>query len=302
MAQEATEQSSEETTSTTDKAEALGKIPLFALLDASERAALAERIDLVEAKKGKTLFQYGDPGDSMFMVLQGEVELWFKNKTGERISLETAHEGDFFGEISLLDGGSRNANATVTQDLEALVVDRGDLDEFLRIKPAAAMDLLTATGKRLRETSRLLRSTATRNPNEEAADTRSTVQKVADWIADFSGSLNFLFIHLAIFAVWIGLNVPPMVHKDPNGNYVGSFAGTGFDPFPFGLLTMCVSLEAIVLSVFVLLSQNRQAARDRVRNDIEFDVNLKAEMQIAHMHEKIDRLTEELLKRLADKK
>jgi uncharacterized membrane protein len=124
--------------------------------------------------------------------------------------------------------------------------------------------------------------------------------KVADWIADFSGSLSFLFIHLGIFFVWIVLNVPPFVHKDPSGNHVRNFAFAGCDPFPFGLLTMSVSLEAIVLSVFVLLSQNRQVARDRLRNDIEFDVNLKAEMQIAHLHEKFDRMTEEILKRLGN--
>ena len=149
--------------SSSEKVDALGRTPLFTLLDTSERAALAERIDFVKVAKGKTLFTYGDPGDSMYIVLSGAVELWFKNNTGEKIVLETATEGHFFGEVSLLDGGSRNASATVTEDLEALIVDRGDLDEFLKIKPTAAMDLLTATGKRLRETSRLLRHTASRN-------------------------------------------------------------------------------------------------------------------------------------------
>lgn len=272
----------------TDKAEVLANVPLFALLDAQERATLAERLELVEAPKGKTLFSTGEPGDSMFIVIKGAVEIWFKNNTGEKIVLETARETEFFGEVSLLDGGSRTASATVLEDLEALVVDRGDLDEFVKLKPHAAMDMLTATGKRLRETSRLLRHTASRNANEEAEDTRTTVMKVADWIADFSGSLNFLFMHLGIFFVWIILNVKPLVDTKAGG----------FDPFPFGLLTMAVSLEAIVLSVFVLLSQNRQVARDRVRNDIEFDVNLKSEMQITHMHEKVDRLAEQILARL----
>lgn len=278
-------------------ADLLKEIPLFSLLDASERSVLAQRIDLEKHVKGKTLFNAGDPGESMYMVTKGMVEVWFKNNTGEKIVLERANAGDFFGEISLLDGGARTASATVTEDLEALVIDRGDLDEFLAIKPHAAMELLTATGKRLRETSRLLRHTASRNANEEEIDTRTTVMKVADWISEFSGSLNFLFIHLGIFFVWIMLNLPPFVHK-VGDDYVASYPGAGFDPFPFGLLTMCVSLEAIVLSVFVLLSQSRQAARDRVRNDIEFDVNLKSEMQIAHMHEKIDHLAEELLKKL----
>jgi len=132
------------------------------------------------------------------------------------------------------------------------------------------MDLLAATGRRLRHNAMIIRNAATRNANEEIADNRSTVMKVADWIAEFSGSLPFLFIHIVGFAIWILLNV----HVLPFGN---------FDPFPFGFLTLVVSLEAIILSVFVLLSQNRQVARDKVRGDIEYDVNLKAEMQISNM-------------------
>ena len=270
-------------------ADMLAEVPLFSLLDEQERSTLAERIDLVQVAKETTLFQRGDPGDSLYIVKAGEVQIFFKNDTGHTIVLETAKPGDFFGEISLLDGGARTASARVTEDLEALVVDRGDLDELFRLRPAAAMDLMTATGKRLRETTRLLRGTASRNINEATEDRRTKVMKVADWISDFSGSLPFLFIHIGVFFVWIVLNVEPLA-KTPAG---------GFDPFPFGLLTMWVSLEAIILSVFVLLSQNRQVARDRVRNDIEYDVNLRAELEIAHLHEKVDRMTADILGRLA---
>ena len=220
------------------------------------------------------------------MVTSGEVEIFFKNDTGDRIVLETAIPGHFFGEISLLDAGPRTASALAVSEVTALEVDRDDLDEFLRVKPAAAMDLLAATGRRLRETAKLLRHTASRNVNEETEDKRSTVMKVADWISDFSGSLPFLFLHLGAFFFWIILNSGPLARFG------------GFDPYPYGLLTMSVSLEAIVLSVFVLLSQNRQVARDRVRNDIEYQVNLKAELEIAHMHEKVDHMHAEILARL----
>jgi len=270
-------------------AEALADVPLFALLDEHERAILASQVDLVQLPAGEFIFNYGEPGDSMYIVCSGAVEIFFKNDTGDRIVLETARAGDFFGEISLLDGGPRTASALVLEDLEALCVDREDLDELLRLKPTAASDLLAATGKRLRESSRLLRHTASRNVNKEHEDHRTAVMRVADWISDFSGSLPFLFIHLGLFLVWIVLNVPPLVRGELGG----------FDPFPFGLLTMAVSLEAIVLSVFVLLSQNRQVERERVRNDIEFDINLKAELQIHHMHEKVDQLQEVLFDKLA---
>ena len=263
----------------------LAEVSLFALLDDQERALLAERVETVKFDEGAVIFNVGDPGDSMFIVTAGEVQLSVKTKTGEEMFLESPGPGEFFGEISLLDEGPRTATARAKCPVVAIENDRGDLDELFRLAPAAAMDLLAATGRRLRHNAAIIRNAATRNANEEIADNRSTVMKVADWIAEFSGSLPFLFIHIVIFALWIVLNV----HLLPFGN---------FDPFPFGFLTLVVSLEAIILSVFVLLSQNRQVARDKVRGDIEYDVNLKAEMQISNMHEKFDTMYSEVQKRL----
>lgn len=266
--------------------ELLSEVPFFQLLDDQERMALAESLELVKLSVGQVLFNYGDPGDSLYIVRTGEVEIFFKDDTGQRIVLETASAGDFFGELSLLDSGARSASAVVVQDLEALRLDREDLDRFLRSHPAAALDLLTVMGRRLRSNVERLRHTASRNVNEEIQDQRTRVQKVADWIAEFSGGMPFLAINAGLFFVWIVLNldlVPGI---------------KAFDPFPFGLLTMAVSLEAIFLSIFVLISQNRQAAKDRVRSDIEYDVNLKAELEIAHLHEKVDHMHVEMLSRL----
>jgi uncharacterized membrane protein len=265
----------------------LAEVPFFQLLDEQERADLLTQLDVVSFPAGKVIFNVGDPGDSLYLIRSGEVEVFFKNDTGERIVLEHGARGDFFGELSLLDGGPRTASVVVTEDLEALRLERSDLDEFLRRRPDAALDLLTVTGRRLRQNTALLRRTATRNVNEEVEDRRTAVQKAADWIADFSGSIPFLMIHVILFAGWIGWNtlLPTTMW---------------FDEFPFGLLTTAVSLEAIILSVFVLLSQNRQAAKDRVRADIEYDVNLKAELEIAHLHEKVDHLNAEMLARLTN--
>ena len=261
----------------------LAEVPLFKLLDDDERAALAEHLDVVRQPAGRVMWEVGEPGDSLFVVRSGEVEIFVKDDTGERIVLERPTTGDYFGELSLLDEGGRSASVVVTKDLEALCLDRGGLEKFLSMKPAAALDMLAAMGHRLRQTGEMLRHTASRNVNEEMEDKRTTVQKSADWIAEFSGSISFLLIHVALFTVWIVWNALPEV---------------GFDPYPYGLLTMCVSLEAIFLSVFVLLSQNRQAAKDRVRADIEYGVNLKAELEIAHLHEKLDRLNSQSLARL----
>ncbi|MEY2440348.1 MAG: family transcriptional regulator, cyclic receptor protein [Verrucomicrobiota bacterium] len=268
------------------EADLLKEVPLFQLLDDHERSELAGQLDVVAFGAGETVFNYGEPGDAIYVISSGEVEVFFKNDTGERIVLEVATRGDFFGELSMLDQGTRSASVVATQETQALRLDRNDLEKFLSLRPGAAMDILTAMGKRHRETVERLRHTATRNVNEEHEDHRTLVQKSADWIAGFAGSIPFLLIHVGIFAFWLIVNwlhIPGVPQ---------------FDPYPFGFLTLAVSLEAIFLSVFVLLSQNRQAAKDRVHADIEYDVNLKAELEIAHLHEKIDRLTGDVLVRL----
>jgi CRP/FNR family cyclic AMP-dependent transcriptional regulator len=272
------------------RSEVLASVPLFALLDPAQLSQLAARVDEIREPKGTLLFRAGDPGDAMYVVLEGRVELFFTNNTGQRVLLEEAVSCDFFGEMSLFDSGPRTTSALVTEPLLALLIDHDDLKEFVFASPQAALDLMAAMGRRLRETTRLLRSAVSRNINEETEDKRTSVQRAADWIADFSGSLTFLFIHIVLFAVWIALNVAPLTDTS-----IG-----GWDPFPFGLLTMCVSLEAIILSVFVLLSQNRQVSRDRVRNDIEYEVNLKSELEITQLHHKVDQLYEQFGRRLAN--
>lgn len=270
----------------------LAEVPFFELLSEDERLALAAQVDVVRFPAGAKVFEYGDPGDALYVIRTGQTEVYVRDDTGKRIVLEAPGPGDFFGEISLLDNGPRTAGVIAVDAVEAIRVDRHDLERLLASHPTAALRLLTATGRRLRKAAELLRHTASRNVNKEAEDTRTGVQRAADWIAEFSGSILFLLLHLAWFAAWILLNT----RLGPALPLVSRVAG--FDPFPFGLLTMVVSLEAIVLSVFVLLSQNRQTAKDRIRSDVEYDVNLKAELEIAHLHEKVDHMNSSVLSRL----
>lgn len=267
-------------------ADLLKEVSLFQFLDERERADLAAQLEVVSLREGEVLFQIGEPGEALFVIRSGEAEVFFKNDTGERLVLEVVTAGDFVGELSLLDRGSRSATVVATKPTEALRLDREGLEQFLMVRPQAAMDLLAAMGRRLRVSADRLRHTASRNVNEEVEDHRSIVQKAADWIAEFAGSISFLMIHVGWFGSWLLVNSV-------------KFPGIPqFDPFPFGLLTLTVSLEAIFLSVFVLLSQNRQAAKEHVRSDIEYEVNLKAELEIAHLHEKMDRLTADVLLRM----
>ncbi len=264
----------------------LSEVAFFQLLDDAERKALAAVLDQTTARKGETIFKFGDPGDSLYLVRLGKVELFAKDHAGEKITFNTAEPGDLFGELSLLDGGPRTASALALEDTELLVLDRDDLLLFFRNEPHAALDMLAVMGQRIRKTDELLRGRVSRNVNEEVEDKRTVVQKAADWIAEFSGSIPFLAIHAMLFTAWIIWNI----------NVIPDLAV--FDPFPFGLLTMSVSLEAIILSVLVLLSQNRQVAKDRIRSDIEYEVNLKAELEVAQLHEKVDDLHAEVLARL----
>lgn len=262
----------------------LAEVPLFQLLDADERAALAQMMEQASIAAGDVIFREGEPGDRMYVVCSGAVELTTTDKLGQKLVLTTAARGDLFGELSLLDQGARNARATVLEAAELLVLDRATLMDFIRRKPDAALDMMAVMGGRMRTTTNRLRQLATRNANEEMATKVTALDRLTDIIAAFSGSLIFLALHGVWFLIWVAINTLPGL--------------PAFDPFPFGLLTMCVSLEAIFLSVIVLLSQNRQASKDRIRADVEYDVNLKAELEVSHLHEKVDQLQAALLSRL----
>lgn len=265
----------------------LNEVPIFQLLDPDERELLAQHLDEVSFEAGQKIFSKGDPGDSIYVVNLGEVLMSFEDTTGERVVLETAQPGDFFGELSLLDGGPRSSDATAIAETHALRVDRGDLELLFKQHPDAALDFLTVMGRRLRESTRLLQYRQMRNPNQEIEQQQTPLLRFADGVAEFSGRFSFLLAHVGWFAVWIILNA-------------GILSGLrAFDPFPFGLLTMVVSLEAIFLSCIVLISQNRQAAKDRIRSDVEFEANIKAGREVSQLHIKLDHFYEELSRRLA---
>ncbi len=267
--------------------ELLATVPLFKLLNDDERADLEGVLESRTFARDDKVFSLGEPGDSMYIVGTGRVELFVKDNTGAKIILTVCDAGQIFGELSLFDGGARTASAVCIEDSTLLVLDRDDLLTFLRRHPDAALDLLTMMGQRMRGADEMLRRRVSRNINEEMQIRSTPIEKVADVIAEFSGSLSFLFLNAAWFTIWIVWNTMPFLRH--------------FDEYPFGFLTMMVSLEAIFLSIFVLVSQNRQAAKDRLRADAEYEVNLKAELEITHLHEKVDFLTEELLVRLPRK-
>ena len=249
-------------------------------LGAQEKLGLAEKIDLLSYSAGDAIFSYGDPGHALYIVRSGEVEIFIKNDQGEKIVLEISRPGDVFGEISLLDDGPRTAWVSALSDTEVLRLDREHFEEYVRQYTPAALNLLSVAARRLRKADEVIRRTVTRNVNDVAAEQRTPLTRLAEGVPALTGSLGSVLFHALFFGAWIALNLGLIGQR------------RAFDAYPFEFLSVIVSLEAIFLTLFVLTSQNRQRARDRIRADIEFESSMNTEMKIAYLHEKIDKLTE----------
>jgi CRP/FNR family cyclic AMP-dependent transcriptional regulator len=245
-----------------------------------ERCALAERIDLLQFSPGQNIFNYGDPGNALYIIRSGEVEIFIRNDQGEKIVLETSKPGDIFGEVSLIDNGPRTAWVTAIGNVELLRLDRAHFEDYLREYTPAALNLLSVIARRLRKSDDVIRRTVARNVNDVAAEQANFLTRLADAVPALAGNLSSTIVHLLFFGGWIVINL-------------SLFSGlTAFDPYPFEFMSVFISVEAIFLTLFVLTSQNRQRARDRIRSDIEFETSINTETKIAYLHEKIDRLTE----------
>src|SRR6266496_4547063 len=233
----------------TNTAQLLAEIPLFSTMDDEERRELRAIMRERSFQPGQVVMAANDPEASFFIVEQGELEVWPTDTDGKKVVLEVLGPGKVYGNLFMFSEETRSANATTSGELVTLELGREAFFDFLRRRPDTAIDVLVELGQRLKDTDNILRTRVSRNANEEHDENISLGQRVADIIADFSGSLAFLLINLAVFVVWIVANTvgPAIWH---------------YDPYPFQFLTMAVSLEAIFLSIFVLISQNRQAAKD----------------------------------------
>lgn len=261
----------------------LKSIPFFESLAPEEMKELSEVLDEKIFPKGETIFQFGRMGDSLYIVLEGEVELFIRDISGDKILLTTAQPGEFFGELSLFDQGPRTATAIACEESKLLILHRQDLLNFLKKRPDASLNLLAILSQRIRKTNDLLQMRVVRNVNEEIDQEMTRTQRMANAISSFSGSIPFLILNVFFFTGWVLLNTNLIPFMRP------------FDPYPFGFLTMAVSLEAIFLSIFVLLAQNLQASKDRLRSNIEYEINLKAELEITYLHKKIDQMNVEIM-------
>jgi CRP/FNR family transcriptional regulator, cyclic AMP receptor protein len=258
----------------------LTEIPIFAPLDDQERAAVAELLEARAYREGEVLFSFGDAGDSMHIIRTGRVQIYVENTLGDQIVLGEIGQGECFGEISMIDGGSRTATAIALEPVETLTLTRGHLLTLFARHPHSALDLLAVVGRRLRATDELLRSHVARNTNVQEAELLTLGQRVADRVAAFGGSWSFILLFGAVIAVWLAVNLLATMRP--------------FDPFPFILLNLVLSTLAAFQAPVIMMSQNRQAFKDRLNAEADYQVNLKAELEVAHLHKKVDRMYEEI--------
>jgi len=259
----------------------IGEVPIFGLLDDEEREALAQMMDCRDFKEGEVIFHYGDSGGEIFILRNGSVELFIESMEGQKIVISENEKGDVIGELSFLDGGARTATALAREATQTLVMHRDRLLEFIDKHPHAAMDLLTAVGRRLRATDELLRTQVSRNPNLEEEERLTFGQRIADKVASFGGSWTFIIIFGVILAVWVVINSTALFAKH-------------FDPYPYILLNLFLSMIASVQAPVIMMSQNRLSSKDRLKSDLDYEVNLKAELEVAHLHRKVDHIYERL--------
>jgi CRP/FNR family cyclic AMP-dependent transcriptional regulator len=259
----------------------LAGVPMFELMDDNERASLAELLGTRRFDKGETIFSFGDAGDTVYVVYSGRVEVYIENFEGQKIILRENEKGDVFGDISLLDGGPRTAYAVAIEETEVLTLDRDQLLELLQKHPHAGLDLLTVMGRRLRATNELLRTQVTRNLNEEEEDAMTFGQRIADKVASFGGSWTFIIVFSAFLAFWMLVNSYAL-------HSLLKWGTKPFDEFPFILLNLALSALAALQAPVIMMSQNRQATKDRMQADLDYQINLKAELEVAQLHHKMD--------------
>ncbi|MFT3683555.1 MAG: DUF1003 domain-containing protein [Phycisphaerales bacterium] len=264
-------------------------MPLFARLGEAEQADLHGRMKPRRVEAGEVVVWHGEQGESLFLISNGTVDVVVPNERGEHVHLAKIGRGGFFGELSLLDSGPRTATVRASERCELLELHRDQFMRFLMGRPDAALDMLGLLATRQREGQAAMRSL---NPNEAFAATRITMwQRLSDIIATVSASQWFSLFHVAWFGTWIILNVTgsliyarSILVPEESKHLL---PGWVFDPFPFGLLTMVVSLEAIFLAIFVMVSQNRQSEKDRLRTDLDYQVNVRAQEEILRISQRL---------------
>lgn len=266
--------------------EALRSVPLFASLSDEAASELRELLKVSDVPGNTQVFHKGDNGNAMYLIERGKVRISITDEDRQEITLAEIAQGDFFGEMSLIDGRQRSADAKVVEQARFAVLERPDFLAFVRSNPDVALGMLGALTDRLRRTDELLRSRVSRNANEEERKRATMADRAADMIAEFGGSWKFIGVSMGLIVLWIVFNTYIVVR--------------GFDPAPFQMLNLLLAVIAGMQAPIIMMSQNRQGEKDRLRADLDYRVNLKNELSLAEVLRRLDVLESERLPKLFD--
>ncbi len=261
-------------------ANVLGRVPLFSLLDDDERAVLASHVEVRQFERNERIYHRGGPGGVAYVVLSGQVRVTLVDEDQREVTIDEPSEGGFFGFASLLDDTPHQTSASSIVASVCLEIDREDLRHLLRQKPEAGMDMLAVLGKHFHATQRLVQARSVRDPNAAIEEAATTGDRVADAVARFGGSWRFIILFAVVLAAYTLTNV--------------LMRSSAWDPYPFILLNLFLSMLAAVQAPVIMMSQNRQDAKDRLRSEMDFEVNRRAEAEIRSMSRKLHDLEAKL--------
>jgi CRP/FNR family transcriptional regulator, cyclic AMP receptor protein len=259
------------------EAESLSRVNLFKRLTAEELEQLAAEVDQVKYGDGQTIFSEHDRGDALYVVDSGAVRIWVLDEDAKQVTLSELHSGEFFGELAVLDRGERSTNATAIGDTELHRLSSDDFQKFLMAHPDCAIDVICEIGVRLRQTNALVSQRVTRNINVEMEEKATLGARVADKVASFGGSWTFIVIYVSFLVTWMAINSFVLIH------YGRGEGGAQFDPYPYILLNLMLSMTAALQAPIIMMSQNRAAEKDRLAAEQDFKVNLKSELLLEEL-------------------
>ena len=262
------------------KPEVLRQVPLFSLLDDDETAVLASQVEVKTFAPRQRIWKLGDPSGPAYVMVSGSVRLTTVDEDQQEIVVDQPAPGEFFGFASLLDQTSHQTNAQATEETVCVEVDRRDILILIERKPHAGMDMLAVLGRQFHASQRLVRLRATRNPNVVIEEEETVGERVADTVASFGGSWTFIIAFLAALVAYSALSV--------------ARGQQSWDPYPFILLNLFLSMLASIQAPIIMMSQNRQDKKDRLRSELDFDVNRRAESEIQGLAQKLNLLGDKI--------
>jgi uncharacterized membrane protein len=260
--------------------EILRQVPLFALLDDEETAVLAAQVEVRNFAPRQRIYKIGEPGDRAYVLVSGSVQVTTIDEDHQEIVVDQPAAGEFFGFASMLDQTPHQTTATAQEETSCIEVDRHDILILLERKPHAGMDMLAVLGRQFHTSQKIIRVRAARNPNEVIEEKETFGERIADTVASFGGSWTFIILFAVVLIAYASTNIV--------------LRGRAWDPYPFILLNLFLSMLAAIQAPVIMMSQNRQDKKDRVRGELDYDVNRRAESEIQGLARKMNLLGDRL--------